>query len=47
MGRLKKYSTEEEWRKAKNAQRMDYYNRNKEVEKEKALKRYHENKKMH
>jgi hypothetical protein len=46
MGRNKKYLTDEERRLAKNAQRMKFYEKNKEIEKEKALKRYYENKNL-
>jgi hypothetical protein len=44
MGRKRKHITEEEKRIAKNKTRMRYYRRNKKSEKEKALKRYYENK---
>lgn len=46
MGRNKKYLTDEERRLAKNAQRMKFYEKNKEIEKEKALKRYYGNKNL-
>jgi hypothetical protein len=46
MGRNKKYLTDEERRLAKNTQRMKFYEKNKEIEKKKALQRYYGNKKM-
>jgi hypothetical protein len=46
MGRNKKYLTDEERRLAKNAQRMKFYEKNKEIEKKNALQRYYGNKKM-
>lgn len=44
MGRNIKYKTLEERRLARNARRMRYYEKNKEIEKDKNLKRYYENK---
>ena len=42
MGRKKKYFTKEEKQIAKNQYAMSYYERNKDIIKEKAKKRYHE-----
>jgi hypothetical protein len=44
MGRKLKYKTQEEKRLANNTKRMRYYEKNKETEKRKNLKRYYENK---
>jgi len=44
MGRKKKYTTDEEIRIARNKRRMKYYNKNKKIEKKKALERYYERK---
>jgi hypothetical protein len=42
MGRKKKYFTEEESKIAQNQYAMSYYERNKDIIKEKAKKRYYE-----
>ena len=42
MGRKKKYFTEEEKQLAQNSYAMSYYERNKDIIKEKAKKKYHE-----
>lgn len=44
MGRKRKYFTSDELRVAKNKQRMKYYEKHKDEEKQKSLKRYYENK---